>query len=292
MNKVVDYVVISPVRNEEQYLSFTIKSMVAQSIRPKWWIIVNDGSTDQTGQIAEEAARSNLWIKVVNRADRGFRKAGGGVVEAFYEGYRLVEKESCDYVVKLDGDLSFGPDYFEKCFGHFDKDQKLGIAGGTICAEMDGALQAESKNDPVFHVRGATKIYRQACWQKIGGLIHAPGWDTLDEVKANMLGFQTCTLAGINIRHHRPTGAAYGAWNDRVKAGLANYITGYHPLFMLLKSIKRMGEKPYLIGGCGLLFGFVKGYVNRVPQVEDKALIKYFRQQQMDRLLGRKSLWG
>jgi glycosyltransferase involved in cell wall biosynthesis len=292
MNKAVNYVVISPVRNEEQYLPLTVNSMVAQSIRPRRWVIVNDGSTDQTGRIAEDAAQANPWIKVVNRPDRGFRKAGGGVMESFYEGYRLIEKESCDYVVKLDGDLSFAPDYFERCFACFDEDQQLGVAGGTICAELGGVLEAENKGDPAFHVRGATKIYRWACWQKIGGLIQAPGWDTLDEVKANMLGWKTCTLVRINIRHHRPTGAAYGAWNDRVKAGLANYITGYHPLFMLLKSMKRMGEKPYLVGGCGLLFGFLKGYVNRIPQVEDKALIRYFRGQQMDRLLGRKSLWG
>jgi poly-beta-1,6-N-acetyl-D-glucosamine synthase len=292
MNKTIKYVVVTPVRNEEQYLSLTIRSMVAQTITPGQWIIVNDGSTDQTGRVAEAGARANAWIQVVNRPDRGFRKAGGGVVDAFCDGYRLIEDKAWDYLVKLDGDLSFDPGYFEKCFNYFDENPRLGIAGGTICARRDGVFEAEAKNDPAFHVRGATKIYRRACWQEIGGLIHAPGWDTLDEVKANMLGWQTRTLAGIQVLHHRPTGAAYGTWNDRVKAGVANYIAGYHPLFMLLKSIKRMTEKPYVIGGCALLFGFVKGYVKRIPQVEDKALIRYFREQQLDRLLGRKSLWG
>ena len=291
MKKSVNYVVVSPVRNEEQYLPLTIESMLVQSIRPRWWIIVNDGSTDNTGRIAESAAQTYPWIKVVNRPDRGYRKAGGGVVESFYEGYRLIEEETWDYVVKLDGDLSFAPDFFERCFSCFDKDNILGVAGGTICAEIDGVLKPENQSDPSFHVRGATKIYRSACWQKIGGLIHAPGWDTLDEVKANMLGWKTGTLAGINIHHHRPTGAAYGAWNDRVKAGLANYITGYHPLFMILKAMKRMVEKPYLVGGCGLLFGFCKGYIKRIPQVDDRALIVYFRRQQLNRIFGRSSLW-
>jgi glycosyltransferase involved in cell wall biosynthesis len=291
MKKSVDYVIVTPVRNEDQYLPLTIESMLAQSIRPRWWIIVNDGSTDQTGRIAEQAAQTNPWIRVVNRPDRGYRKAGGGVVDSFYEGYRLIAQESCDYVVKLDGDLSFDPDYFARCFACFDEDQQLGVAGGTICAEIGGILKPENQSDPAFHVRGATKIYRWACWQKIGGLIHAPGWDTLDEVKANMLGWKTRTLAGINIHHHRPTGAAYGAWNDRVKSGLANYIAGYHPLFMVLKSIKRMVEKPYLVGGCGLLFGFLKGYVSRTPQVDDRDLIQYFRNQQINRIFGRSSLW-
>src|SRR4051794_34663023 len=111
-----NYVVISPVRNEAQYLPLVISSMVRQTIKPAHWILVNDGSTDQTRPIAEEAARAKAWIRVVNRQDRGFRKAGGGVVESFYDGYRFIEHESWDYVVKLDGDLSFEPDYFERCF--------------------------------------------------------------------------------------------------------------------------------------------------------------------------------
>ncbi|MBV9998638.1 MAG: glycosyltransferase family 2 protein [Verrucomicrobia bacterium] len=286
------YIVVSPVRNEAKHLPLTIDSMLAQTIRPVLWVIVNDGSKDETGQIAEAAAKSNPWIKVVSRPDRGFRKAGGGVVEAFYAGYRLIEDQAWDYLVKLDGDLSFSPDYFEKCFARFEEHARLGIAGGTICRVTDGGTEPEAKADPKFHVRGATKIYRSACWDGIGGLIPAPGWDTLDEIKANMLGWETRTLPDLHVIHHRPTGAAYGTWNDRVKAGLANYISGYHPLFMLLKCAKRTAERPYLIGGLGLLYGFVKGYLRRIGQVEDKALIRYLRQQQMNRLLGRKSLWG
>jgi poly-beta-1,6-N-acetyl-D-glucosamine synthase len=292
MSKEYIYVVITPVRNEEKYLPLTIRSMLAQTIRPKAWIIVNDGSTDKTGHIAEDAARSNAWIKVLHRPDRGFRKAGGGVISAFYEGYRLVGDDSWDYLVKLDGDLSFDEDYFQRCFREFDGNPRLGVAGGTICSCIGGIVEAESKIDPAFHVRGATKIYRAACWRQIGGLTPAPGWDTLDEVKANMLGWVTRTLADINAIHHRPTGAAYGKWHDNVKGGLANYIAGYHPLFMFLKCIRRVVEKPYLLESSALLVGFLKGYVKRIPQVEDKELIRYFRQEQMNRLLGRKSLWS
>jgi poly-beta-1,6-N-acetyl-D-glucosamine synthase len=292
MTKNRGYVVISPVRNEQKYLTFTISSMLAQTIRPRCWIIVNDGSKDETGHIAQQAADSNPWIKVVNRADRGFRKAGGGVVEAFYEGYRLIENQSWDYLVKLDGDVSFEPDYFEKCFVEFEQDAQLGMAGGTICSKRGEVIEPESKKDPRFHVRGATKIYRSDCWRGLGGLIRAPGWDTLDEVKANMLGWKTYTFHHLNVIHYRSTGAAYGTWNDRIKSGLANYISGYHPLFMFLKCMRRMVTRPYFIGGFGLFVGFLKGYVEKVPQVEDGALISYLRQQQMNRLLGRKSLWS
>jgi len=265
--------------------------VISQTIHPIKWIIVNDGSTDRTAQIAEDASRRNAWIQVVHRPDRGYRQAGGGVIDAFYDGYNLLERERWDFLIKLDADLSFERDYFERCFREFDLEPRLGIAGGTICTQVQGVAEEESKSDPLFHVRGATKIYRAECWRAIGGLVHAPGWDTLDEVKANRLGWITRTFRGINVIHHRRTGAAYGQWNDLAKAGLANYITGYHPVFMLLKCLKRMAERPYLVGGSALWFGFLKGYLTGTPRVGDKSLIRYFRQQQMNRLLGRKSLW-
>lgn len=288
----VRYAVVTPVRNEEEFLPLTVDSMKAQTIVPAKWVIVDDGSTDRTRQIAELAARSTPWIEVVNRSDRGFRKAGGGVIEAFYDGYARIDPRDIDYVVKLDGDLSFEPDYFERCFQRFEQDSTLGIVGGTICNRVNGRNHIESKIDPQFHVRGATKIYRAACWNQIDGLLHAPGWDTLDEVKANMLGWTTRTIPDIEIIHHRPAGAAYGKWKDMVKSGLANYIAGYHPLFMFVKCLRRLMKKPYLVGGAALFCGFLKGYIQRIPQVEDKALIQYFRRQQFNLLLCRKSLWS
>src|ERR1019366_5407615 len=109
------YVLITPVRDEEAYLRFTIDCMVAQTIRPVEWIIVNDGSTDATGKIIDEYARQYPWIQGVHRENRGFRKAGGGVVDAFNGGYRALESKDWDFIVKLDGDLSFAPTYFERC---------------------------------------------------------------------------------------------------------------------------------------------------------------------------------
>ncbi len=288
----IRYVVITPVRNEASYLPLTIRSMVAQTVRPAMWVIVNDGSGDATGSIAEAAAQAHLWIQVVHRPDRGFRQAGGGVMDAFYDGYRLVENMPWDYLVKLDGDLSFEPDYFQRCFERFAADASLGIAGGTICSQRNGVLEEESKIDPAFHVRGATKIYRAECWRAIGGLIRAPGWDTVDEVKANMLGWRTRTLEGVHAIHHRPTGAAYGSWRDMSKGGVANYIAGYHPLFMFLKCIRRLADRPYLIGGCALWTGYLKAWLRRTPRVADPDLIRYFQRQQLNRLLGRPSLWS
>jgi poly-beta-1,6-N-acetyl-D-glucosamine synthase len=287
----VNYLVITPARNEEENIAHTIQSMVAQTMPPSRWVIVNDGSTDGTAARIEAAAQAHHWIRVVHRTDRGFRKQGGGVIEAFNDGYRLVEREPWDYVVKFDADLSFVPDYFERCLAKFAADPKLGIGGGMISQEVGGRLVCESPGDPAFHVRGATKIYRRACWETIGGLLAAPGWDTIDELKANMLGWTTLTLRDIPLRHHRYTGTADGTWKNCVKFGLANYITGYHPLFMLVKCLRRAMRRPYLVGAIGLGWGFCRGYLDRVERVDDDALIRYVRRQQMNKLLLRPSLW-
>jgi poly-beta-1,6-N-acetyl-D-glucosamine synthase len=291
-NTNIRYVIIAPVRDEAEHIQRTIESVVSQTILPAQWIIVNDGSKDTTGRLIEEAAAHHSWIKTVHREDRGERRAGGGVVEAFYAGLKHVEDERWEYLVKLDGDLTFEPGYFERCFEAFAKQFRLGIAGGLICNNVGGMLSAESKGDPPFHVRGATKIYRRECWQDLGGLVQAPGWDTIDELKANMLGWSTRTLPDIKIVHHRPAGAAYGAWSNWVKNGRANYVAGYHPVFMLLKCISRVFKKPYGIAALGLWVGFCGGYAKRIWRVDDPAFIRYFRNQQVRRLLGRSSLWG
>lgn len=283
------YIVITPARDEEAYLAKTIQSMLRQTILPTEWIIVNDGSTDKTGEIVDEYAAQHSWIKPVHRVNRGFRKAGGGVVDTFNDGYRNLRSTDWDFIVKLDGDLSFEPDYFERCFAHFAADPKLGVGGGVMCYIENGVKSFES--NPAFHVRGATKIYKRACWDAIGGFWPAPGWDTMDEVKASMLGWTTRSFPELHLLHHRYTGAADGVWGNLVKNGRANYICGYHPLFMMLKCVRRLRFRPYLVGSAALLYGFVSGYLQRIPQVDDQRTIKYLRQQQLARLSGRESIW-
>lgn len=289
MSQNLKYVIITPARDEASYIEKTIGSVISQTIQPNQWIIVNDGSTDATGKIIDRYAQDYSWIHAIHRENRGFRKSGAGVIDAFYAGYNSLTSEDWDFIVKLDGDLSFETDYFEQCFQKFQENAKLGIAGGSIYYR-DNNLTKHEKT-PIFHVRGATKIYRKECWDSIGRLLKAPGWDTIDEVKANMLGWETRSFLDIGIIHLRNTGEADGRWLDMSKNGLANYISGYHPAFMLFKCIIRIFQKPYFIGSAGLFWGFLSGYVKNIPQVEDKDLITYLRKQQMKRLLFKESIW-
>jgi biofilm PGA synthesis N-glycosyltransferase PgaC len=283
------YLIITPARDEEEFLERTILSVASQSVKPLQWIIVNDGSRDRTGAIIDHYADVYPWITARHRPDRGFREAGGGVINTFYDGYAQIESSQWEFLVKLDADLSFPSDYFERCFTEFEKDPRLGIGGGGIYHEEAGELKLEQ--NPKFHVRGATKIYRRECWDDLGGLLRAPGWDTVDEVKANMLGWNTRSFLDLRVSHYRFTGAADGAWKDCIKNGKANYITGYHPLFMLLKCVRRLAKRPYFIGSVGLAWGFVTAYRKGIPQVQDLRLISYLRGQQLRRLFLLDSIW-
>jgi len=283
------YVIVTPVRDEEQFVEQTIRSVVNQTVQPAEWVIVDDGSTDATGQLLDRYASQIPWIRVIHRPNRGFRKSGGGVIEAFYEGYNSSRCTDWDFIVKLDGDLTFKSDYFQKVFEQFEREPRLGIAGGMISNAVNGTLKLEE--GPRFHVRGATKIYRRDCWEAIQGLHVAPGWDTIDEVKANMLGWQTETLPQLPIQQHRPTGNAEGWWRDRVKNGKAYYTAGYHPLFFAAKFLYRMAARPYVIGSVAMCYGFLSGYVGGAVRINDPAFVRYLRREQMKRLLGRKTIW-
>lgn len=283
------YVVITPVRDEETYLPRLIDSIVSQTIRPQQWVIVNDGSKDGTGEIAEEASRKHSWIHTIHRKDRGYRKWGGGIIEAFYDGFNSLACHNWEFMSKLDGDLSFEPAYFEGAFKKFAADPSLGIGGGVLYHDENGVMVLE--RTPIFHVRGGAKIFRRECWEAIGGLWVGPGSDTVDEVKANMLGWTTMSFDDLHMIHHRFTGSSWGRWGGLVKDGRIDYVYGSHPLFLTAKSVARLIRRPYVIGSAALIWGYVTAYLRRTPQVNDPELIRYLRRQQLARLFGRETIW-
>lgn len=283
------YVVITPVRDEEKYIEKTLECVLRQTVRPAEWVIVNDGSSDRTGAILDKYAAQHEWIRVIHRTNRGFRKSGGGVIEAFYDGYNALQCKDWDFVVKLDGDLSFAPDYFEKCLEYFLIDPELGIGGGEIYHDIAGQLKLET--NPIFHVRGATKIYRRACWEAIGELWMSVGWDTIDEVKANMLGWKTFSFKDLHLHHHRFTGSAEGLLQDRVKHGKVCYVSRYHPLFVLASCLRRIAQKPYLVGSAAILYGYIRSNLTRQLRIDDPSFVAYVRSQQLRRLFGMQTIW-
>lgn len=278
------YAVISPVKDEAAFIELTLNSMIEQTIRPSVWVIVNDGSRDDTETIVKKYAQKHNWIKLINRPDSGgIRKRGQGVVEAFYSGYDTLS-EHYDFIVKLDGDVSFKPDYFESLLEKFYADPQLGIAGGGLYEKPDG-------NNWVLyttrdHVRGCTKVYRRACFEAIGGLVPSMGWDGIDEWKALAKGWKVQSFLHLKIYHYRFTGAATGYLKSFVEQGYGAYRMGYHPLFMIARGIRRMTDKPFVIGGAAMIASYFRAWVKREEMLADASVVRFVRETQVKKLAG------
>jgi glycosyltransferase involved in cell wall biosynthesis len=181
------YLLISPCRNEAKFMRQTLDTVIAQSLQPAKWVIVDDGSTDETPQILAEYASRHRWIQVVTRTDRGFRAVGPGVVEAFYAGYEAINPDDYDYVCKLDLDLRMPPRYFESLIERMTADPRVATCSGKAYIEQDGQLVYERHGDE--NSIGAVKFYRMSCFRAIGGFVRDIGWDGIDGHKCRMKGW-------------------------------------------------------------------------------------------------------
>lgn len=281
--------VISPVRNEAEFLQRTIDSVVAQTIRPTAWMIVDDGSSDQTPEIARRATEQHDWIRLHRRPDRGVRAVGGGVIESFNDGLRHFDLAEFDYVVKMDGDLEFAPRYFEALFEKFNVDPRLGTASGKPWLVAEHGLEPERIGDQ-FSL-GALKTFRRECFQAIGGFVRQVMWDGIDCHRCRMLGWRARSFHDetLRIRHLRRMGSSFrSVYHGRMRWGLGQYFMGTHPLYALAICGYRMLERPWVIGGLLILFGYVRAAVMRHPRYEDADFRRFLRRWQLARLgLGR-----
>jgi biofilm PGA synthesis N-glycosyltransferase PgaC len=280
------YLVITPARDEEQFVPKLIESLAAQNQRPDRWIIVDDGSSDSTASIVESAASQFPWIEAHHLTCDRVRAPGGESVLTQF----LVKEiyESYDYVLRLDADISFASNFCDLLLSEFARDPLLGVAGPTLYEPYSGGWQ--EIRQPEFHIRGAAKMYSSACLTAIGGLNGELGWDTLDEAHAMMRGYHARSYRHITAKHHRPQGASSG-WKARVAAGLSAYKVGYSPLFMTMRAARRSLSQPFPFAGPLLMAGFLKGYLQNTQRTASPELVKFIRRQQLRRLLLRSSLW-
>jgi poly-beta-1,6-N-acetyl-D-glucosamine synthase len=280
------YAIVSPVRNEARYIRKTLESVVHQSEPPSLWVIVDDGSTDETPSIVREFSERVGYIRLVRLEDNNAgsptdRLWWAAEALAFNAGLREVDLQAVDYIVKLDGDLRFSPDYFARIIDEFGRDETLGIAGGYCYVTRKGRRYKEWV--PESHVRGPTKVYRVACFSDIGGIEPVYGWDTLDEVHAQMAGWRTRSLPLV-VDHLKATGSVNGLVRGQARMGSGAFLLGYHPLFALARGLKTSLSQPYVLSGFAFLAGYLRASVLRYPRVADAATIAYLRQQQMRRL--------
>jgi poly-beta-1,6-N-acetyl-D-glucosamine synthase len=264
----------------------TLDSVIAQTIRPSLWVIVDDGSSDDTPSILEEYAARHDWIKIVTRNDRGHRAVGPGVIDAFYTGYAEVNPDDFEYLCKLDLDLRLPPRYFEILIERMKSDSRIATCSGKAYIEEDGLLVDERHGDETS--LGMTKFYRVACFKAIGGFVREVMWDGIDCHRCRMMGWVACSWDEPELRfiHLRPMGSSQqGVFTGRMRHGYGQYFMGTGFLFMVASAISRINQAPYVLGSVAMIWGWLKSAIKRNPRYNDLDFRRFLRKYQMRALI-------
>jgi poly-beta-1,6-N-acetyl-D-glucosamine synthase len=272
----VAYVVVSPVKDEERYIEFTLRSMVRQTLKPVLWLIVDDGSKDGTREIIRRYTDAHPFIKLLINPHSGDRQLAFAEVCAFNWGCEFVGNINYDFIVKLDCDLSFEEDYFAQLLERFRRDEQIGIASGIYLESNKKGVWKEVVMPP-YHAAGASKVIRRRCFEEIGGFTPAPGWDTVDEIRAMSRGWKTLHFQELKMTHHKLEGSSIGAVKTSIMQGEAYYRVGGSGPFFFLKVLHRIGSRPYLINALAQTWGYVKAKLDRKPLLVTQSEARYYK---------------
>jgi biofilm PGA synthesis N-glycosyltransferase PgaC len=280
------YVLISPCRDEAEFIRRSVESVLRQTLLPSAWIIVDDGSTDGSGELLEEYSRQLPWLRVIKRVDRGTRSVGPGVVEAFEQGLQCVELDRFEYLCKFDLDVEIPERYFETLVDRMTEDSRLGSCSGKPYCRVGNTLVEEKCGDEMSV--GMTKFYRTECFRQIGGFVRGVMWDGIDCHRARMLGWIVASWDEEELRflHLRAMGSSErGLLRGRMRHGYGQYFMGTGFVYMLVSAIYRIGQKPVCLGGFAMLLGYLRSWWRRVERYEDAAFRSFLRAYQRDCLL-------
>ena len=277
------YVLITPARNEEGFLEQTIQSVIAQTVLPRKWVIVSDGSTDRTDDIVKKYMAENSWIELVRMPEHRDRQFAAKV-HCFNAGYSKVLGENFDIIGNLDADITMDEDYFEFLLAKFAAAPRLGVAGTPF---VEGLTSYDYRFTAVEHVSGACQLFRGECFEQIGGYVPVKGGgiDWIAVTTARMKGWQTRTFLERVCHHHRPMGTAeVGLLKANFKLGGQDYYLGGHPIWQLFRACYQMARRPYVAGGVSLLAGYLWSWLRGMERPVSPDLIRFHRDEQMQRL--------
>ena len=294
------YALVTPCRDEAVYARRTLDAVVRQTEPPALWVIVDDGSKDETPAILAEYAARVPYIRLVRRPDRGDRKLGGGVIDAFYAGYDTLDPQAFDYVCKLDLDLDLPPGYFAGLMDRMEQEPRIGTASGKPYFLPPGAkddsvrfplvdtsgLVSERTGDE--NSAGMTKFYRTACFRQIGGFVREVMWDGIDGHRCRQLGWIAVSWDVPELRfvHLRAMGTSHKNWlTGRARHGFGQYFMGTTPTYMLASALYRMTRPPLVVGGLAMAQGYFKSMLQGRPRYEDAAFRRFLREYQWASLL-------
>jgi biofilm PGA synthesis N-glycosyltransferase PgaC len=278
------YVLMTAAHNEEDNIGRTVTSVASQTLLPKRWVIVDDGSIDRTGEIVHEYTKQIPFISLLSLPPGGERSFSRQA-KAFQVATEALKDLEYDFIGTLDSDITLAPDYFDKLLTEFERNPQLGLAGGLVCEKQRGEFRPRSF-DWIQHVAGAVQLFRRPCYEAVGGFVALPcgGHDSLAEVTARSLGWIVRSIPELAVYHHRETGAAIGCLRSRLRGGLEDYLLGYDPLFEIIKCVRRISEEPFCIGATLRLLGFLGGYFRGEKRQVPQNIIAFLRKEQKQRL--------
>jgi len=280
----LNYVLVTPARNEAAYIEKTLESMVQQTVLPLKWVIVNDASTDNTREIIDRYLGKYPWIEVVEmpaRRDRSFAAKVG----AFNAGFEKVKDLPFGVIGNLDADISFEKDHFEFLVSRFEQDSTLGVAG-TVFRE-EGYNSETDSFEGRKHVSGQCQLFRRECWEDIGGYIphRAGGIDWMAVTTARMKGWKTESFRERSFFHHRHMGTAERSLvASAFSYGEKDYYLGGHPVWEICRVGYRCLKQPILLGGMALGMGYCWAWIRRTPRPVSRELMAFHRKEQMQKL--------
>jgi glycosyltransferase involved in cell wall biosynthesis len=279
------YVLITSAHNEAELIGNTIQSVLDQQIRPAEWIIVDDGSSDNTSEIVKIFLANNHFIKLIYKKpdpERDFSSKVSAI-------HLAISKLTCsdyNYIGILDADITFNSSYYASVISKFGNNKKLGIVGGMIYDIVNG------KTIPLYlHpniTRGAVQFFKRECFEEIGGILPLKygGEDSAACYSARLKGWEVENFKDLLGYHHRLAGTAdRSIFKARIREGFVEYHLGYHPLFEFVKGIRRFKEQPVITGSLFRFFGFWWANLKREKRLIPKELISFIRKEQVNRLI-------
>jgi poly-beta-1,6-N-acetyl-D-glucosamine synthase len=278
------YLIITPAHNEAEIIEHTIRSMVAQTVRPVKWIVVNDGSVDRTGEIVQEWANRFAFIQLVNLrrdAERNFARK----VVAFNRGLEMARGLEYDYIGNVDADISFGADYFENILAEFKSDPSLGLGGGIVYTKF--SREFVTYDTTLDSVGGKVQLFRRQCFQDIGGYrpLRYGGIDATAEIMSRMKGWKVRKSLVNRVFEHRPTGFAHGRpFKTMLRDGRKFHSLGYGPVFYLLRCIYRVRDYPLIVGSAAAMAGYLWSMIRREPIALPPDVVEFLRAEHRTKL--------
>jgi len=280
-----EYVLITPARNEEKYIEKTLLSVDSQTVKPKVWIIVSDGSTDRTDEIVCSYEKNCDYLQLVRRESFSKRNFASKV-HTFKIGQEHLNNVKYDFLGNLDADVSLSSDYYERILYQFDIFPRLGIAGGQVYDNYSRKIRRLVSSNT--SVNGMIQFFRRECFEEIGGYLplERGGEDMMAEIAARRQRWETRTFPNIIVIHNRRSGTSNAnIYTARYRQGKMEFVNGYHILFEMARCMTRIIEKPYILGSVARFAGYLSSLIACEKKAVPRELIKYLHQEQLRRLV-------